>query len=183
MDDSIIDLGHQRKHVRPGPPPNPLPVPPGPAESFQPLQGDVPGEEHVPLQDAGIPVQDGSIDGLTADLSELIGNDLETEDEAIPIQDAEELYSWYLDRAVDRSVIQPTTELRKLYQDSSFPDKTLNDTESTHHHATTSPWTDSSCCCIVKGMTTELHSECFYLDLLDHDMIEIYASQNEQLIQ
>eukprot|EP00959_Pyramimonas_sp_CCMP1952_P302753 6334608-Pyramimonas_sp.AAC.1 len=35
----------------------------------------------------------------------------EAQEEPIPLQDAEELYTWYLSRAASRSTIQPEAEL------------------------------------------------------------------------
>eukprot|EP00959_Pyramimonas_sp_CCMP1952_P138863 2906489-Pyramimonas_sp.AAC.1 len=68
----------------------------------------------------------------------------EAQEEPVPLQDAEELYTWYLSRAASRSTIQPEADLRKLYMNSSFPDRVTIDSISAHHTAAVAPWTSSS---------------------------------------
>eukprot|EP00959_Pyramimonas_sp_CCMP1952_P247106 5165092-Pyramimonas_sp.AAC.1 len=76
------------------------------------------------------------------------------EDEPIPLQDADVLYTWYAGHTSDRSVITHTEELVKLYEISHFPDKLYPSPPdiTTHHHAATSPWTTTDSCCIFKGL-------------------------------
>ena len=76
MDDSIIDLGHERKRVRSGPPPEALPSIPEPAEQLQPLQGEAHAEHPLPLQDVdpAISVQgSGNGENENADVKETDG--------------------------------------------------------------------------------------------------------------
>eukprot|EP00959_Pyramimonas_sp_CCMP1952_P403978 8464950-Pyramimonas_sp.AAC.1 len=62
-------------------------------------------------------------------------------------------------------------------------DAVITDIDSTHHHAAAEPWQVSESCCLIKTNDTSSPSRCFYVDLLEHGMVDIYASQGEMLIQ
>eukprot|EP00959_Pyramimonas_sp_CCMP1952_P206794 4325182-Pyramimonas_sp.AAC.1 len=64
-----------------------------------------------------------------------------------------------------------------------YKDAVITDTDSTHHHAAAEPRQGSKSCCVIKTNDTASTSRCFYVDLLEHEMVEIYASQGEMLIQ
>eukprot|EP00959_Pyramimonas_sp_CCMP1952_P034333 719622-Pyramimonas_sp.AAC.1 len=104
----------------------------------------------------------------------------------MPLADAEELYTNFLTWSSERSIVTPTKGLYSLFMDSKwidYKDAVITDIDSTHHHAATETWQGSESCCVIKTNDTSSPSRCFYVDLLEHEMVEIYASQGEMLIQ